>query len=51
MSGVSSCPDPGDGGDPPVVAELWFLARRAVHRLERAADRELRAATGLPLAT
>ena len=38
----------GEGGD---VAELWYLARRAVHRLERTLDRELRVATGQPLST
>ena len=50
---MSTCPTSGagDAQDPPRVAELWYLARRAVHRLERAADRDLRAAAGLPLAT
>lgn len=65
-TGVASveadCPDPASGTDArsgdfdlaqdaATIADLWYLARRAVHRLERVMDRDLREAVGLPAAT
>ena len=47
---MSSCPAARDASVA-TVTDLWYLARRAVHRLERALDVELRAAVGHPLGT